>query len=150
MYALVSNGIVTNSNLSLNIWRSEHPQISLPAFPTEEQLNEQGIYTVEPAPQPSIDHTQSAESSVVFNGTSCVQEWSVSDASEEEIASRTASQSKAVRDDRNQRLTNCDWTQLPDAPVNTESWSEYRQALRDIPEQANFPWDIIWPDEPAA
>ena len=148
MYALVSDGIVTNPNLSLNIWRSEHPQVSLPFLPTEEQLNEQGIYTVELAPQQSIDHTQSAESSVVFNGTSCVQEWSVSDASEEEIASRTASQSKAVRDDRNQRLANCDWTQLHDAPVNAESWSEYRQALRDIPSQEGFPWEIVWPQEP--
>ena len=25
---------------------------------------------------------------------------------------------------------------------------EYRQALRDIPEQAGFPFDVVWPEEP--
>lgn len=148
MYALLSSGVVIDSNLSLNAWRREHPQVSLPALPTEEQLNEQGIYTVELAPQPSIDHTQNAESSVVFDGTKCSQEWTVSDASEEEVASRTMSQAETLRNERNKRLSDCDWTQLPDAPVNAESWSEYRQALRDIPSQEGFPWEIVWPTEP--
>lgn len=63
-------------------------------------------------------------------------------------ARKDEEQSKSVRDQRNKLLSDCDWTQLSDAPVDSSAWAFYRQELRDIPEQANFPWDIIWPDEP--
>jgi hypothetical protein len=33
---------------------------------------------------------------------------------------------------RNQQLRDCDWTQLPDAPVNASLWANYRQKLRHI------------------
>lgn len=45
-------------------------------------------------------------------------------------------------------LTESDWTQLPDVPVNKESWAVYRQALRDITDQENYPLDIVWPEPP--
>ena len=34
---------------------------------------------------------------------------------------------------RDRLLKECDWTQLPDAPVDREAWATYRQALRDFP-----------------
>ena len=46
---------------------------------------------------------------------------------------------------RNDLLSQSDWTQLPDAPVNREAWATYRQALRDFPatwtagSEADFP-----------
>jgi hypothetical protein len=42
----------------------------------------------------------------------------------------------------------CDWTQLPDAQLTiaqVDAWKVYRQALRDITEQPNWPNTIIWP-----
>lgn len=30
----------------------------------------------------------------------------------------------------------------------TNNWSEYRQQLRDLPEQVGFPLDIKWPEKP--
>lgn len=53
-----------------------------------------------------------------------------------------------IRATRNAMLTACDWTQVADAPVNSLAWANYRQALRDLPEQPGFPWDVIWPSEP--
>jgi hypothetical protein len=53
-----------------------------------------------------------------------------------------------VRAQRNTRLTASDWSQLPDAPVDQAAWAAYRQALRDIPSQAGFPWDVEWPVQP--
>jgi len=50
---------------------------------------------------------------------------------------------------RNQLLYACDWTQLPDAPVDKSAWASYRQALRDITEQPNYPKHIEWPTIPA-
>ena len=63
-------------------------------------------------------------------------------------AQKVADQAKLVRDDRNKRLTETDWTQIADAPVDKAAWATYRQALRDVPSQAGFPWDIQWPIEP--
>lgn len=60
-------------------------------------------------------------------------------------------QEMQVRAQRNSLLTLCDWTQLPDAPLTAEQkqeWAEYRQALRDVPEQAGFPDAVIWPTIP--
>lgn len=54
-----------------------------------------------------------------------------------------------VRSDRNARLAACDWTQLPDAPVDAAAWAVYRQALRDITDQSN-PLEIVWPTAPQA
>ena len=59
-----------------------------------------------------------------------------------------ASCAKAVRDNRNRRLSDCDWTQIADSTANKAAWAVYRQALRDISGQSGFPWDIEWPTEP--
>ena len=63
-------------------------------------------------------------------------------------AQKDVDQAKLVRDDRNKRLTETDWTQVADAPVDKAAWATYRQALRDVPSQAGFPWDIQWPTQP--
>lgn len=53
-----------------------------------------------------------------------------------------------VRNQRNQLLKDCDWTQVPDAPVDKQAWAAYRQQLRDITLQPGFQYDILWPEEP--
>jgi hypothetical protein len=63
-------------------------------------------------------------------------------------AMKDAEQAKAVRADRNRRLADSDWTQLADAPVDKTAWATYRQALRDVPAQSGFPWNVQWPDTP--
>lgn len=53
-----------------------------------------------------------------------------------------------VRNKRDQLLSDCDWTQLPDVPLATKKvWAEYRQALRDITLQSN-PFALLWPVKP--
>jgi len=63
-------------------------------------------------------------------------------------ARKDAEQAKGVREERNRKLTETDWTQLADAPVNSVAWSNYRQALRTLPEQAGFPFNVQWPEQP--
>lgn len=63
-------------------------------------------------------------------------------------ARKDAEQAQAVRADRNRRLTECDWTQLADSPVDKTAWATYRQALRDVPTQSGFPWAVNWPVQP--
>jgi hypothetical protein len=52
---------------------------------------------------------------------------------------------------RNTLLQISDWTQIPNNPLTTEQqqeWATYRQALRDIPQQSGYPFNIIWPVQP--
>lgn len=58
-----------------------------------------------------------------------------------------------IRAERNQKLSDCDWTQLDDTPLTNAKkleWATYRQALRDVSAQEGFPWDVTWPDAPAS
>jgi len=49
---------------------------------------------------------------------------------------------------RNSELARTDWTQLADSICDKAAWATYRQALRDIPTQTGFPWNITWPAKP--
>lgn len=58
----------------------------------------------------------------------------------------------ALRAERNKRLSACDWTQLADAPLTVEKkaeWAQYRQDLRDVPQENEDPANPTWPSEPA-
>lgn len=70
-------------------------------------------------------------------------------AAEQEAAykvQKDAEQAKNIREQRNKLLSESDWTQLADAPVDAVIWSNYRQALRDVTKQDGFPFNIIWPE----
>lgn len=53
-----------------------------------------------------------------------------------------------IRSHRNGILRDCDWTQVADASVDQAAWATYRQALRDVPQQAGFPYSVVWPVKP--
>ena len=75
--------------------------------------------------------------------------YSVADMDDEAKAAKDAEQAKNVRADRNTKLAASDWTQGKDIPDNVSSkWAAYRQALRDITAQAEFPWGAQWPTQP--
>jgi hypothetical protein len=56
-----------------------------------------------------------------------------------------------VRAKRNALIAETDYMAMPDYPLGGEKKSAvlaYRQALRDVPEQAGFPRQIDWPVKP--
>jgi hypothetical protein len=63
-------------------------------------------------------------------------------------AQKDAEQAKNVRQTRNDKLKECDWTQLADSTADKQAWATYRQALRDVPSQSGFPWTVDWPETP--
>ena len=78
-------------------------------------------------------------------------EGNVTTAAENEAAykaTKDAEQAKSVRQSRDDKLKECDWTQVADAPVDKDAWAAYRIALREVPDQAGFPWTIDWPVKP--
>lgn len=53
---------------------------------------------------------------------------------------------------RDKLLSECDYYVLPDYPSTEEGLvvvKAYRQALRDVPQQEDFPMAIIWPTKPS-
>jgi len=52
-----------------------------------------------------------------------------------------------ARDYRNHLLALSDSKVWPDHV--TDEWRVYRQALRDVPAQAEFPTNVTWPVEPS-
>ena len=63
-------------------------------------------------------------------------------------ARKDAEQATNVRNQRTEKLNDCDWTQIADSTADKTAWATYRQALRDVPLQAGFPWEITWPTQP--
>jgi len=52
-----------------------------------------------------------------------------------------------VRSERDSLLAATDWTANSDVTMS-DAMREYRQALRDVPQQAGFPHDVVWPTKP--
>lgn len=63
-------------------------------------------------------------------------------------AELTAAAWDALRAQRNSLLTASDWTQVADAPVNQAAWANYRQELRDLPDNTLDPFNPVWPEKP--
>ena len=59
----------------------------------------------------------------------------------------TAARAAAERDKRTALLMETDHYALADVTM-TDAMKTYRQALRDVPQQAGFPSSITWPDKP--
>jgi len=58
---------------------------------------------------------------------------------------------KTARDSRDNLLSECDWVivmSLEAGRAIPAEWATYRQALRDLPQQAGFPVTINWPVKP--
>jgi hypothetical protein len=87
----------------------------------------------------------------IFTDTPATDTTPAQTAAEQEAAykaSKDAEQATSVRTSRNDKLKECDWTQIADSTADKTAWATYRQALRDITAQAGFPWTITWPDAP--
>jgi hypothetical protein len=56
--------------------------------------------------------------------------------------------SAPIRARRDDLLAASDWAMTPDAPTDKAAWIAYRAALRDIPQQPGFPYDVAWPEKP--
>ena len=68
--------------------------------------------------------------------------------------SREESRWRQVREERNRRLHESDWTQmgLADSPLTAtqvRAWADYRKKLRDITSFFAAPEEVVWPS-PAA
>ena len=116
---------------------------------SDEQRQELNVYFIEDALRSELTNTQKYGDPVfTISGAIVERSYPVVDKTDEEIQAESLSKAEEVRTERNQKLTDSDWTQLADAPVDKTAWATYRQALRGIPIQSGFPFNVVWPDVP--
>ena len=116
---------------------------------TTEILDNLGADVVFEGPQASPTRYQfSFADGVEQIGGKWYTKYSVSDMDQEAKDALDTTQAAAMRKQRDEKLAECDWTQVADAPVDKAVWATYRQALRDVTTQSGFPWTITWPDAP--
>lgn len=126
--------------------RRDNPNISFPKNVPESVLADYDVYPVVNEAKPSFEsfdpvtHQVSQADPVLENGA-WVRKWVMVERSADKIEADV----RSLRDDL---LMKSDWTQVADAPVDQAAWATYRQALRDIPDQAGFPENVTWPVAP--
>lgn len=145
-YARIENGLVAEYPVYEGEIKIRFPRTSFPV-PFEPPS---GYVAVEDVPQPQVDHTKVVtEGDLELAAGKWRRVWIISDAPADVLAERTQTKATGVRAERNGRLSRCDWTQLSDSPGATRAaYVQYRQTLRDVPQQAGFPWNVTWPAEP--
>jgi hypothetical protein len=149
-------------------FRALHPNTSFPLQIDEATLNAFGADVVFEGPQASggnvYQYSQAAGVEQVdgkwytkymlgpvFTDRPATDTEPAQTAAEQEAAYKAMKdeeQAKSVRTLRNDKLKECDWTQITDATVDKEVWATYRQALRDVTAQEGFPWNVVWPTQP--
>lgn len=150
MYAKINNGVVEKYPYSIGELRKDNPNTSFPSSIPETTLAEYGVFPVVPKDEPQTPHTKNVKEVDPVNlQGKWTQTWEITDASPEEIAERTEARSETVRQERDYLLAKSDWTQGKDIPDSvSQAWAVYRQALRDVPQQGAFPWNVQWPVRP--
>ena len=107
-------------------------------------MNHEAIRMVYPNVQ-TIDDT---EGCFDFDGNKV--EIDTDAVNEKEIELRAAEPMRLLREERNKKLSETDWTQNRDVTLTNDSdWQTYRQALRDIPANTTDPRDPTWPTKPS-
>ncbi len=138
-----TGAVVTDSE-----FRAMHPNTGFPQVLIEEILDAFGADPVFNGPQAQPSRYQVAYRDGVeqINGK-WYTKFSVADMNDEAKAAVDASQAASIRADRNRRLSETDWRFRSDM-TPPQAWIDYCQALRDVPSQAGFPWDVTWPELP--
>ena len=79
--------------------------------------------------------------------------WSVEKIPEKTPEEKLAETEEEVRSKRDRLIADTNYLLMNDYPVSSEdleSVKAYRTALRDVPQQEGFPYEVVWPEVPAA
>ena len=133
--------------------RFDNPNVSFPASMSDADLAAWNVYPVMQTPIPTFNSLTHRihELAPVNRDGQWYQVWDIEPLTDPEASMAHYDAMNALRDERDARLRDSDWTQIPDAPLSTEqkvTWAKYRQALRDVPENTDNPLAPVWPVAP--
>ena len=147
-YIKITNGV--QEPYSIGKLRRDNKNVSFPKIVPDHILNAYGVYSVVTADQPSFDQaTQVCTRNDVATDVAgqWTYEWTVRYKTAEEMQSYVDDLANAARSKRDNLLAATDWSANTDV-VMSDEMKAYRQALRDVPQQAGFPDNINWPVKP--
>jgi len=166
-YAVVENGIVTESYDSLPIvWKNVSGFHHI--GDDVEALKSYGWYivnTVMPTYDPNTQTINEMAPQFTYNAKSDIVRvtYPVNEIDREPVAELQRRFLVLIRDNRDLKLKESDWTMMPDVtdtkPAEwVNAWKDYRQALRNLPDTITLKPDEIpdfskftgWPVEPAS
>lgn len=140
----------TGAVITESQFRAEHKNTSFPQVLTAAIIDSFGYDPVLEGPQPAL--TPPYEIAVRDGVEEVNGQWFTKyiafEPDADGKAAMDAVQAAAIRQTRDARLAASDWTQLPDAKADRGAWGIYRDALRQVPQQQGFPWEVEWPTEP--
>ena len=147
-YIKLTNNVA--ERYTLRQLRKDNPNVSFPEAPTLALLSDWGVYSYTKATPPDCDEaTQVCEDlGLTAAGGAYSENYVVRAKTQEELDTYAVKLARIARIDREDLLNASDWTQLEDSPVSKTAWATYRQALREVPQQAGFPLDVVWPVKP--
>lgn len=145
-FAKVENNVIVEYPIYENdiLLRFPNTSFTIPFFPPD------GYLAVAESTPPSIDPNKETlvETQPEFIEGILTRQWAIKELELNAQNNRKEIRSIEIRNQRNLRLRGSDWTQLQDAPVDKEAWKEYRQKLRDLTLQEDFPFNVQWPSQP--
>ena len=96
--------------------------------------------------------TEDTDERILRNYVGDVEEgWDYNGTTFVEPPANPINEDETVRIVRNNLLNETDWIIVKQLEMNgtvSTEWSNYRQALRDIPDQTGFPTNVNWPTKP--
>lgn len=132
----------------------EYPNTTFPRPMPDEVLESYGIYRVEAqfieADMNERTHKIEWASTPTLVDGVWTLEAQIVPYTDEEIATLESNHAAGNRFKRNELLAETDWWAVSDRTMTAEE-TTYRQALRDLPTHANWPWleDADWPVKPS-
>lgn len=145
-YAKIVNSHIAEYPLTQSDIISKHPNTSFPV-PFELPDGYAMVHNTIP-PEPGPLQTV-REVGPRFEDGQWYQCWSIDEISDEEMAVKREYMAATARNARNMLLAETDWTQGKDIPDSVSiKWAPYRQALRDVTLQDDFPFEVLWPEKP--
>jgi len=126
-----------------SVWalKADHPNVSFPDQMTDDVLADWSVYPCVEGPVPPLGECEQA----IRTGITLINGVWTQNFSKERWPLDQAQQ--YIRAKRNGLLSETDWMALSDV-IMSAAWVAYRQGLRDVTEQAGFPYEVIWPVKP--
>jgi hypothetical protein len=128
---------------SLSRLKADNPTTSFPDVLTDELLENYSVFRYQNDPIPSSydSLTQNVEFDEFYQDGELWKRTC-------EVSNKPLSEAEEnMRVQRTNLLNETDWMALSDSTLTPE-WALYRQSLRDLSQQAGWPYDIEWPSKP--
>lgn len=154
MYVIkVENKVAVGHPINYENFLSVFPNCPRQEVPTNDVISPYGYEVFVHTPEPSVGIFEKSPivGSYIVNDGIWTNTWITVPMTDEEIEKVKKRKWREIRGQRDTSLKQCDWTQLSDVELSEtdiQLWKQYRKDLRNLPNTAINPFDIVLPTPP--